>query len=42
MKKACLGFKGYHENPGSKGFNVKNGNNFRISKQMEMENFQEG
>ena len=34
------GFKGFHENPGSKGFKVKNSNNFRISKQVEMENFQ--
>ena len=36
MEKACLGFKGYYENPGSRGFKVKNDNNFRISKRMEI------
>ena len=34
------GFKGFHENPGSKSFKVQNSNNFRNSKQVEMENFQ--
>ena len=28
------GFKGFHENPGSNGFKVKNSNNFWISKQV--------
>ena len=28
-------FKGYYENPGNRGFRVKNDNNFWISKQMK-------